>query len=100
MDGARIESPVFSPSAGSMKVEFYYQLHQSSFKNLIFTVRETKNGGGYEVKELWSSIYLPRDLEYKWLYQCVSLTDLNLSSNCKLLKGNVEVNLQTILNKT
>lgn len=86
-DGVTIESPVFSPSAGSMKVEFYYQLHQSSFKNLIFTVRETQNEGGYEVKELWSSIYLPRDLEYKWLYQCVSLADLNLFSNCKFPTG-------------
>ncbi|XP_053401382.1 uncharacterized protein LOC123549404 isoform X2 [Mercenaria mercenaria] len=81
MESARMESPLFNAAAVKMKVEFYYQLHESTYNDLTFSLNEEKEGE----QILWNSIYLRRDQEYQWLYECVQLSDLKDTSNYSLV---------------
>ncbi|XP_053401388.1 uncharacterized protein LOC128557644 isoform X2 [Mercenaria mercenaria] len=86
MESARMASPKFNTSSAEMKVEFYYQLQESSYNDLIFSLNEEKEGGEEEEEHLlWNSVHLRRDQEYQWLYECIQLSGLKETSNYSLV---------------
>ena len=101
-DKARMVSPSFTPTSNETKIEFYYQLQESTYSDLTLgayrydktnNYRE-ENGGrskrsnhngdeALETNVFWNSRYLRRDQENQWLYECVQLANVEMSSNCK-----------------